>query len=106
MTTRDSRALSLAILKAYEQVGGEKEAAALESLMKSSVAKYDTELREAAQDCLPSLRASIVRRKESAVLLRASQAEDARPETLLRPAAYAASPNDAQELLRSSQNEA
>ena len=103
---KEDRALSLAILKAYEQVGGEREAAAVERLAGSSVAAYDSALREAAIDCLPALRDSIARRRESAVLLRASQAGEVQPETLLRPAAYAANQNDAQELLRSSQTEA
>ena len=103
--TKGDRALSLAILQAYQQVGSEKEAAVVERLATGSVAAYDSELRQAAQDCLPYLRDSIARRKESHVLLRASQAEDARPETLLRPASYAANQNDAQELLRPSQTE-
>ena len=103
--TQEDRNLSLATLKAYEQIGSENEEVAVEKLAASSVAAYDSALRQAAQDCLPYLRASVARRKESASLLRASQAENVRPETLLRPAAYAANSNDAQELLRSSQTE-
>jgi len=103
VVTRKDRALSLAILQAYQQVGSEKDAAAVEKLAAGPVAAYDSELRQAALDCLTYLRASIARRKESHILLRASQAEDIRPETLLRPAAYVANQNDAQELLRSSQ---
>ncbi len=105
VVTREDRALSLAVLQAFRQVGGEREAEAVAKLAESSVAAYDSELREAARDCLPFLRESLARRREGATLLRASHAEDARPETLLRPAAYVAGQNDAQELLRPTQTE-
>jgi len=69
------------------------------------VAAYDSELRQAALDCLTYLRASIARRKESHILLRASQAEDIRPETLLRPALYSGNATPPDQLLRPAPSE-
>ena len=100
VVTREDRAFSLAILKAYEQVGDEKSIVVVEKLTNSPVAQFDSELRQAAIDCLPYLRDSVARRRESQVLLRASHSEEARPETLLRPASAAPTNDDAQKLLR------
>ena len=96
--------LRLAILKALEQVGGERELGAVEGLARGlptllSQVPVPQELREAAQACLPYLQSRAADQRAGAQLLRASSLPTASGADLLRPAtAGASSPSD--QLLR------
>ena len=90
----------LAILKALEQVG---DAAAIPVVSHLANGKARTAnqkaLKAAAQECLPLLQSNHQTVEATKTLLRASQSEDARPDTLLRPASGAGQ-TSATELLR------
>jgi hypothetical protein len=80
----------LAILKAMEQVGGERELPVVERLSRgvpsvTSASWVPAEVRAAAKECLPFLQARIHEQRESAQLLRASSRQSAAPGELLRP---------------------
>ncbi len=90
----------VAILKALEQVGDSSAIPAVTRLSQlRGNSRRSRRLREAAIECLPMLRANCGEVETARTLLRASHAEDARPDTLLRPASGAA-PTAAQDLLR------
>jgi len=75
------RDLTLAILKALEQIGDGRALEAVERLASKS---KDARVRQAAEECLPALRESAEIARQSAILLRPAEAPaDA---TLLRPA--------------------
>jgi hypothetical protein len=78
---------TLAILKAFENVGDWKSAPYVKRLTGSVTPKR---IRDAASECLPYLQALAEKHKPGETLLRASSANEAAnvsPETLLRPAA-------------------
>jgi hypothetical protein len=78
---------TLAILKAFENVGDWKSAPYVKRLTGSVTPKR---IRDAASECLPYLQALAAKQKPGETLLRASSANEAAnvsPETLLRPAA-------------------
>lgn len=100
----DHRELIVAILKAWEQVGDESALEIVRAIADSPVwtKQYSHEEREAARHCLPFLEQSIERQRYSQSLLRASQASDPAPDTLLRPAAAGTLETEPQQLLRAS----
>ena len=92
--------LRLAALKALEQVGDARDIQVVKRLAKMKPRTPEQEeLKQAAIECLPMLRANCGEVEAARTLLRASHAEDARPDTLLRPASGAGQ-TAAQELLR------
>lgn len=93
-------ALRIAALKSLEQVGDSTAVPIVEQL--SHIVPHtprEEKLRLAAIECLPMLRANCKEIEAARVLLRASHAEDARPDTLLRPASASTETNPA-EMLR------
>ncbi len=94
--------LRFAALKALKQVG---DATAIPEVKRLANIEASTlrekALRQAARECLPMLRANCGEVETARTLLRASHAENARPDTLLRPASGAGQTNSA-ELLRPS----
>ena len=92
--------LRIAALKALEQVGDARAIPLVERLTKMRFGTQNRlRVKQAAIECLPMLRANCGEVEAARTLLRASHAEDARPETLLRPAS-GAEPTALQELLR------
>ena len=89
-------ALYIAALKALEQVGDAKAIPPVKRLSKITAQTPGAlRVRQAAIDCLPTLRAHCGEVETARVLLRASQAGEARPDTLLRPATGAEETNSA-----------
>ncbi len=83
--------LRLAILKAFEQVGGSREQAAVERLARGlpplqSAVPVPPELQQAAKDCLPYLQLRATEQRAREQLLRASSAHNLSDDVLLRPA--------------------
>ena len=83
--------LRIAILKAFEQIGGEQEIAIVERLADPSSRLsgpliVPQEIREAAQACLPFVRLHASMERANSQLLRASSAPTSPSEILLRPA--------------------
>ncbi len=79
----------VAILKAYEQIGGPKELAQVARLAKGqmtwqSAAKVPIEIRQAAQECLPALQARAGEQRASEQLLRPSSGSAVPADVLLR----------------------
>ena len=94
--------LRLATLKALEQVGDSTAISIVERLANINArTASDRKAKQAALECLPMLRANCGAVEAARTLLRASHAEAARPDTLLRPAS-GASQTAAQDLLRPS----
>lgn len=92
--------LAIAALKALEQAGDSSAIPYVKRITKmQSRTKGQEKVRRAAIECLPKLRAKCGDMEAAQILLRASQAGEARPDTLLRPAAGAEQTNSA-ELLR------
>ncbi|HLK60665.1 MAG TPA: hypothetical protein VKU00_29145 [Chthonomonadaceae bacterium] len=92
--------LSLAILKAFQQVGDLHALPVVEKLARGEGrTAQNIELQQAAQECLPFLIARIENEREQHQLLRASGSSAAAPDTLLRPASGAGQA-EAHELLR------
>ena len=82
--------LRVAVLKALEQVGDSRDIPVVERLVNmNTYTSEEEEIQQAAAHCLPILRANCAEVEAARTLLRASQAEDARPNTLLRPASGA-----------------
>ena len=78
--------LRVAALKALEQVGDSQDIPVVEQVAITKHRAPDFErVRRAALDCLPMLRANCGGVETARTLLRASQSEDVRPDTLLRP---------------------
>lgn len=78
--------LTIAILKALEQIGDEKALAEVEWLAENDE-DAPAEVRQAAQDCLPFLRIRAEEVRQAQTLLRASApVTEIAPDTLLRPA--------------------
>ena len=83
--------LRVAILKAYEQVGGAKELLTVERLARGlptlpSTSKFPTEVCEAARECLPFLQSRVSEQRASEQLLRPSSIQNTSTDLLLRPA--------------------
>jgi hypothetical protein len=78
------RDLTLAILKAWEQVGDEKALPAVERL---AAGTWDSRVRAAADACLPALRQRAELARQRDTLLRPASAPGTGSEVLLRPAA-------------------
>ena len=98
----DRDALRLAALKALEQVGDSSAIPVVERLANCAPqTPREERIRQAAIECLPMLRANCGEVETARTLLRASQSEDARPDTLLRPASGSGQTGSA-ELLRGS----
>ena len=81
----------LSILKALEQIGGMQEVEAVERVARGqisalSASKFPDEIRKAAQDCLPYLKARSEEQRDASQLLRASSVNDLSGDALLRPA--------------------
>ena len=95
--------LCIATLKALEQVG---DSSAIHIVGRVGLITPRTpelaQLKQAAVECLPMIVANCGEVEAARTLLRASHAQDARPDTLLRPASHAAQTNPA-ELLRGSE---
>lgn len=97
--------LRLAALKALEQVGDSTAIPAVEKLANTwPPARGTGTLYQAARECLPILRANCGDVETACALLRASHAEAACPNTLLRPASGAGGAIP-QELLRPSNSD-
>ena len=97
--------LRIAALKALEQVGDTSAISFVERLTTIMTdSRSQAQLKQAAIECLPMLRANCGEVEAARTLLRASHAEAARPDTLLRPASGAGQ-TAAQELLRPSDEE-
>jgi hypothetical protein len=101
--------LIVAILQAYAQVG---DASTLEPVAQLARSAADVRVREAANRCLPPLRARIEAEQEQSrqtqmgkMLLRGSQPAEASPETLLRAATATPQETAPEQLLRSSVSE-
>ena len=80
----------VAILKAYEQVGGPKELPQVERLAKGqihwqSMCRVPPEVQQAANECLPYLQARTSEQRASEQLLRASSGNAIPADILLRP---------------------
>jgi hypothetical protein len=89
--------LTLAILKALEQIGDERALPKVEKLAVSS----DPKIAEAARECLPFLQERAERARQAQTLLRPASAADAVPTAdLLRPAQNSVPQTDPSELLR------
>ena len=98
-------ALSLAILKALEQVGDSKALPIVEKLAAGEgKAAKEPRLQDAAQQALPALRQRISLQQASSQLLRASDAISTPPEQLLR-AATGHAEQHAEMLLRASNSD-
>ena len=92
--------LCIAALKALEQVGDSRDIPAVKRWRKiKPQTPGQAKIKQAAIECLPLLMANCSGVEANWTLLRASHAEDARPDTLLRPASGAGN-TDAAELLR------
>ena len=92
--------LCIATLKALEQVGDASAIPSVERLAtKRMYTQAGREVQQAALECLPMLRANCGEVEIARTLLRASQSEDVRPDTLLRPASNSGQTGSA-ELLR------
>lgn len=85
-----NKALVLAILQAYQQVGDARAISAVKRLVNGEGRLgRDAEVRQAARECLPFLEMKEAQEKNSRQLLRASsnlEAAQAAPDMLLRPA--------------------
>ena len=102
---KTERNFQVAILKAFEQVGGAQELILVERLAGKSEyfssLKLSSEVNEAAVECLSFIQARAKDQQEKGTLLRASSADTYAPSELLRPSSSADdSPN---ELLRASE---
>lgn len=96
--------LTLAILKALEQIGDEKAIPVVEELSHEPAASVNMRrVRDAANDCLPFLRARVKQAEQSQMLLRASMPDA--PDTLLRAASAQPDVTPAEELLRPQESE-
>ena len=98
-------AFILATLKSYEQIGGMEDLPTVTRLAEGKgYAKQSINVRRAAQECLPYLRARSEVQELRQTLLRASNPAAANPATLLRPAS-AANVSDPAQMLRASGSE-
>jgi hypothetical protein len=75
--------LQIAILKAFEQVGDSHSLPVISRLAKHA---SNPQVRAAAEECLPFVRARVDQARVSQTLLRAADASGTAPDTLLRPA--------------------
>ena len=92
--------LRVASLKALEHIGESRDIPVVERLTEMNLRVCDEwDVQATAIHCLPILRANCAEVEAARTLLRASQAEDARSDTLLRPAG-GAEQTDSAELLR------
>ena len=82
----DYSVFQIAILKAFEQIGGHDELELVSEIAKSPESGYASTVRQAAIDCLPYLQARVAGEKERQELLRASSFTDLPDGDLLRPA--------------------
>lgn len=100
--------LTLALLKALEQIGDESALSAVERLTNEPGATANMKrVREAARDCLPFLHEHIRQTQQAQTLLRASDSTaNAAPETLLRPASATGIETPREELLRPAESAA
>lgn len=100
-----NRALILAILKAWEQVGTEGEIEIVQNLSygRMNAGEYP-EVARAARECLPYLRESAQRHRVGVDLLRAADDNQASSETLLRPTLPGGSNEPEEQLLRPRQD--
>lgn len=102
--TRREINFRLAILKAYEQIGGQKELSTVERLSQGRITihsptKILPEIIAAAEECLPYLKARAQEENVRMQLLRPSSSQDQSPATLLRPS-YSSADDSPEELLR------
>ena len=99
-------AFIFAVLKSYEQIGGTEDLPTVERLAQGKgYAKRDSDVRKAAQECLPYLQARSEVQDLRQTLLRASSVSAENSANLLRPAA-ASSETAPRELLRPAEPEA
>ena len=97
---RNEPEFTLAVLKAYEQVGDAKAIPIVEKLAnKKARTARQRAVQQAAAQCLPLLQSHTVPLDQNQTLLRAASQSSAAPDILLRPAQDAA-PVPAGELLR------
>ena len=97
---RGTDALRVAALKALEEAGDSTAIPIVERLAQiEPLTPGQEKVKRAATECLPMLRANCGEVETARTLLRASQAGEARPDTLLRPASGAGQ-TDSAELLR------
>jgi hypothetical protein len=90
-----------AALKALQQVGDEKSLPIVEMLSRGDgMAAYYPGLKVQAAETLPFLRQRVEQTRANQTLLRASAAEEAGADTLLRAAMPTASADDPAQLLR------
>lgn len=90
----------IAILKAFQQVGGEKELSVVEQLAtREAKTGLQKEIREAAKECLPYLQARVEQERGRQTLLRPSESPEQTANILLRPALGSVS-EDSMHLLR------
>lgn len=100
LRSRGHMEFRLAILKAFEQIGGRDEIPAVQALAKDGwAASHNPEVHEAAVACLRFLETNAERQAMESTLLRAAEAPEAAPDELLRPAA-SGDTEPASELLR------
>ena len=97
-SSRHDHALTIAILKGFEQIGDARALPEVETLAK--YASVPPAVQKAARECLPYLQLRAERAEQARSLLRASSLSDVRPELLLRPAQGSSNPHDEQQLLR------
>ncbi len=95
--------LSLAILKALEQIGDQRALPLVSKLAEQEARTHqEKQIKEAAKACLPYLVDRTLEGRAGNMLLRAASQPEAPPDTLLRPAQAVVSEADAQDLLRAS----
>jgi HEAT repeat protein len=96
--------LTIAILRAFEQIGDERALPEVEWLAMGNAdldSDVPAEVRRAAQECLPFLRLRAEQAEQARTLLRASTPTDAAaPDMLLRPAPARADETPPEQLLR------
>lgn len=91
---------TVAVLKAWGQIGGQQELPTIEYLAEGLWAVHNTaEIREAAKACLPYVKARAEAEKQRETLLRPASSSEIEEPILLRPAASAAQATEEQ-LLR------
>ena len=82
----EDSALQVAVLKAYEHIGGQTELTIVSSIAHSEIYDYPSSVVSAAKACLPYVQKRAATENESSTLLRASSPPDTPNEELLRPA--------------------
>jgi hypothetical protein len=82
---REDAALNVAILKAFAQIGDQRELTLVEGIVVGRGKPHHILVREAAQACLPQLKQRIQQQAQASQLLRPAEDNETQADTLLRP---------------------